>query len=81
MFLLKGGLMDELASTQVRELELQVNWLTKLVKVLLVGLGIVTGVIPFAVISFIVLLPILVFVHPYIPGIARRFGRMLSGHS
>jgi hypothetical protein len=70
--------MNETASPQVRELELQVNWLAKLVNILLVVLGIVTGVIPFAVISFIILLPILVFVHPSIPGIARRFGRMLS---
>ena len=77
-FQFQGGLMDETASTHERALELQVNWLTRLVNVLLVVLGIVTGVIPFAVISFIILLPILVFVHPSIPGIARRFGRLLS---
>ncbi len=70
--------MNEPASTQVHDLELQVNWLTKLVNILLVVLGVITGVIPFMVISFIILLPILVFVHPSIPGIARRFGRMLS---
>ena len=70
--------MNEPASTQVHDLELQVNWLTKLVNILLVVLGVITGVIPFMVISFIILLPILVFVHPSIPGIARRFGRLLS---
>ncbi len=70
--------MDESASAQVRTLELQVNWLTKLVKILLIGLGVISGLIPFAVISFIILLPILVFVHPSIPGLARRIGRMLS---
>ena len=54
--------MNEPASTQVHDLELQVNWLTKLVNILLVVLGVITGVIPFMVISFIILLPILVFV-------------------
>ena len=64
---------------QVRRLEDRVSWLESMVFAQFAALAVCFWwVVPAMFVLLIVLLPVLVFVHRYIPTIARWSGRMLS---
>ena len=64
---------------QVRHLEARVSWLESMVFAQFTALAICFWwVVPAMFLLLIVLLPVLVFVHRYIPAVARWAGRMLS---
>lgn len=73
--------MDQQAAAQIRALEKRVNWLTFVVIALAIGLTPIAGLIPLAIVGFLVALPILSFTHQWLPGIARNCGRLLSWFS
>lgn len=70
--------MDQEASIKLRALEQRVNTLTVIVVLLAVGLSPIAGLIPLAVVGFLLALPILSFTHQWLPGIARNCGRVIS---
>jgi hypothetical protein len=70
--------MDTQTSEKIRALEQRVNWLTVIVICLAVGLTPIAGVMPLAIVGFLIALPILSFTHKWLPGIARKCGRLLS---
>ncbi len=64
---------------QLQQLESRVSWLESMVFAQTVVLAVCFWwVIPAMFVLFIALLPILVFVHRFIPPVARWFGRMMS---
>ncbi len=64
---------------QIRHLEARVSWLESMVFAQFATLTICFWwVLPAMFVLLIVLLPVLVFVHRYIPTVARWAGRMLS---
>ena len=67
------------SAEQIRQLEDRVSWLESMVFAQFVALAICFWwVVPAMFVLLIVLLPVLVFVHRYIPTVARWSGRMLS---
>ena len=70
--------MEQETITKIRELEQRVNWLTMIVIVLGISLTPVAGLIPLAIVGFLVALPILSLTHKWLPVIARKFGSLLS---
>jgi|GEM_PF-6612459 len=70
--------MDQEASTKIRALEERVNSLTVIVILLAICLSPIAGLIPLAVVGFLLALPILSFTHQWLPGIARNCGRLIS---
>ena len=64
---------------QIRYLETRVSWLESMVVAQFAALAICFWwVVPSMFVLLIVLLPVLVFVHRFIPSVARWAGRMLS---
>lgn len=70
--------MDQEASEKIRALEERVNWLTFVVIALAIGLTPIAGLIPLAIVGFLVALPILAFTHQWLSRIARHCGKLIS---
>lgn len=70
--------MDQQTSASIRDLEQRVNRLTLVVIAFGIGLTPIAGMIPLAIVGFLVALPILSFTHQSLPGIARKCGMLLS---
>lgn len=70
--------MDQQVAERIRILEQRVHSLTIAVIALTIGLAFVSGLLPLTLTGFLVLLPILVFTHPFLPKIARYCGRWFS---
>lgn len=64
---------------QIRHLEARISWLESVVVAQVVAMAICFWwVVPTMFVLLIVLLPVLVFVHRFIPSVARWAGRTLS---
>lgn len=63
---------------EIRELKTQVQRWKKVAIGLAVALTFSLGLIPLAVVAFLLALPILAFTHQYLPRLARMLGRCCS---
>ena len=70
--------MDQNTADRIQSLEERVNWLTTLVIVLAIAVTPLAGLIPLAIIGFLLLLPVLAFTHQWLPRIANRCGKLAS---
>ncbi|HEY4260272.1 MAG TPA: hypothetical protein VGM98_08930 [Schlesneria sp.] len=65
-------------STRIRDLERKVELLTYASIVQVIGLAYLLGLLSFAILCFLLLLPLLFFTHKRLPAMARRCGRWFS---
>lgn len=70
--------MHPQAATQIKNLEQQNTLLTRIVIVLVIASGSVSGLISLSFICFILIFPVLAIAHQRLPEVARNCGRLIS---